>query len=64
MFLLGTRLAREGGGIRGSFFSPYCPGTLMTVFTMVTAAPRPNALPFSTVSVGFVLLAGLDNVTP
>ena len=33
----------------------------MTVFTMVTDAFRPNALPFSTVS---VLLPAVENVTP
>jgi hypothetical protein len=43
---------------------PQGAGTLMTVFTMVTDAFNPNALPFSTVSVGFVLLAGAESVTP
>jgi hypothetical protein len=41
--------APEGGITRWTFSSSYGPGTVMMVFTMVTEAFKPNALPFSTV---------------
>jgi hypothetical protein len=43
------------------YLTPYGAGTLTTVFTIVTEAPRDNALPFSVTN---ATLPAVENVTP